>query len=48
MKSRKPLIEVKDLHVYFYTYAGVVKAIDGVTFTIYEGEKFCMVGGRTL
>ncbi len=44
MRGRRPLIEVKDLHVYFYTYAGVVKAINGVSFTIYEGEKFCMVG----
>ena len=44
MKEKKPLIEVKDLYVNFYTYAGVVKAINGVTFTVYEGEKFCMVG----
>ncbi len=41
---REPLIEVKDLYVYFYTYAGVVKAIEDMTFTIYKGEKFCMVG----
>ena len=41
---REPLIEVKDLYVYFYTYAGIVKAIEDMTFTIYKGEKFCMVG----
>ncbi len=45
MKSeRQPIIEVKDLYVNFYTYAGVVKAIDGVSFTIYRGETYCLVG----
>ena len=44
MRSKQPIIEVKDLHVYFYTYAGIVKAINGVSFTVYKGEKFCMVG----
>ncbi len=42
--ERKPIIEVKDLRVYFYTYAGIVKAIEGVSFTVYKGEKFCIVG----
>lgn len=40
----KPILEVRDLYVNFYTYAGVVKAIDGVSFTICEGETFCLVG----
>ncbi|MCE4610607.1 MAG: ABC transporter ATP-binding protein [Desulfurococcales archaeon] len=39
-----PIIEVRDLKVNFYTYAGVVKAIDGVTFTICRGETYCLVG----
>jgi len=43
-KKREPLIEVKDIYVYFYTYAGVVKAIEDVTFTIYKGETLCLVG----
>ena len=40
----KPILEVRDLYVNFYTYAGIVKAIDGVSFTVCEGETFCLVG----
>jgi len=40
----KPILEVRDLYINFYTYAGIVKAIDGVSFTICEGEIFCLVG----
>lgn len=44
MSGRKPIIVVRDLYVNFYTYAGVVKAIDGVSFDALEGETFCLVG----
>ncbi len=44
MEMCKPILEVRDLYVNFYTYAGVVKAIDGVSFTVCEGETFCLVG----
>jgi oligopeptide/dipeptide ABC transporter ATP-binding protein len=38
------LLRVKDLYINFYTYEGVVKAIDGVSFDIYTNETFALVG----
>jgi len=38
------ILEIKDLYVNFYTYAGVVKAIDGVSFSVKKGEIFGLVG----
>ena len=39
-----PVLDVKDLRVYFYTPNGVVKAVDGVTFDIGPGERFGLIG----
>ncbi len=39
-----PLLEVDDLHVEFRTRAGVVKANDGVTYSLGEGETMAIVG----
>jgi len=40
----REILDVQDLTVHFYTYAGVVKAIEGVSFKVYEGETFALVG----
>ena len=38
------LIQIKNLKTYFYTEAGVAKAVDDVTFDIYNGEVLGIVG----
>ncbi len=38
------LVEIKDLTINFYTYRGVVKAINGVNLEIRKGEFFGLVG----
>ncbi|MEE2881972.1 MAG: ABC transporter ATP-binding protein [Chloroflexota bacterium] len=38
------LLEVKDLATHFFTQAGVVKAVDGISYEIEEGEVLGVVG----
>ncbi len=38
------LLEIRDLHTYFYTEDGIIKAVDGVDLSIVRGETLCIVG----
>lgn len=40
----KKLLEVKDLHISFHTYAGEVKAVRDISFEIKEKETVALVG----
>ena len=44
MQDEKNIIEFDNLHTYFYTDTGVVKAVNGVTFSIPEGATVGVVG----
>jgi oligopeptide transport system ATP-binding protein len=39
-----PILEINDLHVSFKMYAGEVKAVRGVSFTLNKGEVLAIVG----
>lgn len=41
---REPLISVRNLRVHFHTYAGVVHALNGISFDLYPGEILGLVG----
>lgn len=40
----KKLLQMKDLERHYETPAGVVKALDGVSFEIHEGERVILLG----
>ena len=44
MSEQKPILEVKNLRVSYHTYAGEVKSVRGVTFSLNKGEAIAIVG----
>jgi len=44
MDNSEILVDVKDLQTYFYTDDGIVRAVDGMSFTIHKGEVLGLVG----
>jgi oligopeptide/dipeptide ABC transporter ATP-binding protein len=44
VNQSQPLLSVRDLQVYFMMDEGVVKAVDGVSFDVFSGQVFGIVG----
>ena len=44
MKDPNNVVEFDDLHTYFFTDIGTVKAVDGVSFNIPQGTTVGVVG----
>lgn len=43
-KSNRILLQIRDIRTYFYTEEGIVKAVDGVSFDMYQDETLGLVG----
>jgi peptide/nickel transport system ATP-binding protein len=41
---RTPVLQIEDLHIHYQTSAGIVKAVNGVSFTLQNRERLGLVG----
>ncbi|MCK5919952.1 MAG: ABC transporter ATP-binding protein, partial [Methylococcales bacterium] len=52
MSTNDAILEVKDLQTYFFNRRGVTKAVDGISFSLRQGETLGIVGesgcGKTM
>jgi ABC-type dipeptide/oligopeptide/nickel transport system ATPase component len=44
MKNNSHLLQIQELKTYFYTFEGIAKAIDDVSFYLNKGETIGLVG----
>ena len=44
LNSEERILEVKDLQIHFFTDRGVIRAVEGVDFTVRKGEVWGLVG----